>query len=134
MFELGFSEIIVIGVVALIVVGPERLPKVARTIGHLLGRAQRYVADVKSDIQREMQLEELQKLQEQVKQQARELETTVRAGVASVDKELGATAAEVRQQLGERAPAPVQPGPSALPGQPSAAPEAGSAPEHEARR
>lgn len=69
MFDLGFSEIIVISVVALVVVGPERLPKVARTVGHLLGRAQRYVADVKSDIQREMQLEELQKLQEQVKQQ-----------------------------------------------------------------
>ena len=68
MFDFGFSELIVIGVVLLIVVGPERLPKVARTAGHLLGRVQRYVSDVKSDIQREMQLEELKKLQEQVKQ------------------------------------------------------------------
>lgn len=58
MFDLGFSELIVIAVVTLIVVGPERLPKVARTAGHLLGRLQRYVSDVKSDIQREMQLEE----------------------------------------------------------------------------
>ena len=59
MFDFGFSELMVIGVVMLIVVGPERLPKVARTAGHLLGRVQRYVTDVKSDIQREMQLEEL---------------------------------------------------------------------------
>lgn len=99
MFDLGFSEIVVIGVVALVVVGPERLPKVARTVGHLLGRAQRYVADVKSDIQREMQLEELQKLQEQVKQQARELESSVRAGVAGVENQIGAAAADLRQAL-----------------------------------
>jgi sec-independent protein translocase protein TatB len=99
MFDLGFSEIIVISVVALVVVGPERLPKVARTVGHLLGRAQRYVADVKSDIQREMQLEELQKLQEQVKQQARELESSVRAGVAGVENQIGAAAADLRQAL-----------------------------------
>ena len=51
----------VIGIVALLVIGPEKLPKVARTLGHLLGRAQRYVNDVKSDINREMQLDELKK-------------------------------------------------------------------------
>ena len=62
MFDIGFSELIVIAVVALIVIGPERLPKVARTLGHLLGRAQRYVSDVKSDINREIQLDELKKL------------------------------------------------------------------------
>ena len=84
MFDFGFSELIVIGVVLLIVVGPERLPKVARTAGHLLGRVQRYVSDVKSDIQREMQLEELKKLQEQVKHQAQELESSVRSGMANV--------------------------------------------------
>ena len=50
MFDIGFSELMLIGIVALIVIGPERLPKVARTLGHLLGRAQRYVNDVKSDI------------------------------------------------------------------------------------
>ena len=63
MFDFGFSELILIGVVMLVVVGPERLPKVARTAGLLLGRVQRYVSDVKSDIQREMQLEELKALQ-----------------------------------------------------------------------
>jgi sec-independent protein translocase protein TatB len=78
MFDIGFSELIVIGVVALIVIGPERLPKVARTLGLLLGRAQRYVNDVKSDISREMQLDELRKLQSQVADSARELESSVR--------------------------------------------------------
>ena len=78
MFDIGFSELIVIGIVALIVIGPERLPKVARTIGLLLGRAQRYVSDVKSDINREIQLDELKKLQSQVTESARELESSVR--------------------------------------------------------
>lgn len=78
MFDVGFSELIVIGIVALIVIGPERLPKVARTVGHLLGRAQRYVNDVKADINREMQLDELKKLQAQVAESARELETSMR--------------------------------------------------------
>ena len=99
MFDFGFSELIVIGVVMLVVVGPERLPKVARTAGHLLGRVQRYVSDVKSDIQREMQLEELKKLQEQVKQQAQELESSVRAGAAGVESEVNRTASEVRSIL-----------------------------------
>ena len=59
MFDIGFSELLVIALVALVVIGPERLPRVARTAGHLLGRLQRYVGDVKSDINREMQLDEL---------------------------------------------------------------------------
>ena len=61
MFDIGFSELAAIGVVALIVIGPERLPKVARTAGHLLGRLQRYVSTVKADISREMELDELKK-------------------------------------------------------------------------
>jgi sec-independent protein translocase protein TatB len=101
MFDFGFSELIVIGIVLLIVVGPERLPKVARTAGHLLGRVQRYVSDVKSDIQREMQLEELKKLQEQVKHQAQELESSVRSGMANVESEVGRTAGELRSMLPE---------------------------------
>lgn len=78
MFDIGFSELIVIGIVALLVIGPERLPKVARTVGLLLGRAQRYVSDVKSDINREMQLDELKRLQSQVVESAREMESSVR--------------------------------------------------------
>ena len=64
MFDIGFSEIVVIAVVALIVIGPERLPKAARTLGHLFGRLQRYVTDVKADINREIELDELRKLQQ----------------------------------------------------------------------
>ncbi|MBI1285318.1 MAG: twin-arginine translocase subunit TatB [Thiobacillus sp.] len=61
MFDIGFSELLMIGVVALIVIGPERLPKVARTAGHLYGRMQRYVATVKTDISQEIQLDELRR-------------------------------------------------------------------------
>ena len=96
MFDFGFSELLVIGVVLLIVVGPERLPKVARTAGHLIGRVQRYVSDVKSDIQREIQLEELKKLQDQVRQQADALEASVRAGMATAEAGVAQVADEVR--------------------------------------
>lgn len=68
MFEIGFSELVVIMVVALIVIGPERLPKVARTLGHLWGRAQRYVNGVKSDIERDMKMEELRQLKLEMEQ------------------------------------------------------------------
>src|SRR5690606_35561038 len=101
MFDFGFSELLVIGVVLLVVVGPERLPKVARTAGHLLGRLQRYVSDVKSDIQREIQLDELKKLQEQVQQQARELETSVKGQVSDVESGLRMAEQEMRATVGE---------------------------------
>ncbi len=77
MFDVGLTELMVIAIVALVVIGPERLPKVARTAGHILGRLQRYVSDVKSDINREMQLDELKKLQQQVSSQVASLETSV---------------------------------------------------------
>lgn len=96
MFDFGFSELVVIGVVLLIVVGPQRLPKVARTAGHVLGRLQRYVSDVKSDIQREMQLDELKKLQQQVQQQAHEMESSVRSGVGSLESDLARTVDDVK--------------------------------------
>lgn len=95
MFDIGFSEFIVIGLVALVVIGPERLPRVARTVGHLLGRLQRYVSDVKSDIQREMQIEDLKKLQQQVADSARQLETSMRNQIGSVEADLGKNAAAV---------------------------------------
>lgn len=68
MFDIGFSEIVVIGVVALVVIGPERLPKVARTVGLLIGRMQRYMATVKADISQEIQLDELKRSGEAFKQ------------------------------------------------------------------
>ncbi|HEY8118343.1 MAG TPA: Sec-independent protein translocase protein TatB [Methylophilaceae bacterium] len=68
MFDVAFSELVVIAIVALIVIGPEKLPKVARTLGALAGRMQRYVSSVKADIEREMQYEDLQKLQQEIRQ------------------------------------------------------------------
>jgi sec-independent protein translocase protein TatB len=104
MFDIGFSELALIAVVALIVLGPDRLPKAARTMGHLFGRLQRYVNDVKADISREMELDELKKLQQQVQGAAREIETSMTSavrdfetGARDVEKELagvGAAAAE----------------------------------------
>ena len=88
MFDVGFSEILVIAVVALVVIGPERLPKVARTLGHLFGRMQRYVNDVKADITREMQLEELRKLQSEMEQTARSIETSVNREIRGAEEEL----------------------------------------------
>ena len=85
MFDIGFSEIVVIAVVALIVLGPERLPKAARTLGHLFGRLQRYVNDVKADISREMELEELRKLQQEMKSAASDLEQSMTSAVKDVE-------------------------------------------------
>jgi sec-independent protein translocase protein TatB len=94
-FDIAFSEIVVIAVVALVVIGPERLPKVARTLGHMFGRLQRYVNEVKADINREMELDELRKLQSEVQSAARDLESSVtsaaremESGVRSVESQL----------------------------------------------
>ena len=83
MFDVGFSELIVIGIVALVVIGPEKLPRVARTIGLLLGRAQRYVNDVKADINREMHLEDLKKMQSEMTNSMRSLEDGLKSEVES---------------------------------------------------
>ncbi len=88
MFDIGFSELLLIGVVALIVIGPERLPGVARTVGHLFGRMQRYVNDVKADIQREVELDELKKLRESVEQSAREIEQSVSREFDTAEREM----------------------------------------------
>ena len=88
MFDIGFSELMVIAVVALIVIGPERLPKVARTAGHLLGRMQRYVNDVKADVTREMELEELRKIQTSMQEAAHSFESSVRSEVDAAQAEL----------------------------------------------
>ena len=88
MFDVGFSELMVVAVVALIVIGPERLPRVARTMGHLFGRLQRYVNDVKADISREMELEELRKFRSTVEDAARGFESSVRGEVSKTETEL----------------------------------------------
>ena len=87
MFDIGFSELMVIGLVALIVIGPERLPRVARTIGHLTGRLQRYVADVKADINREVELDELRKMKDSVESAARDVEQSIHSGARDIENE-----------------------------------------------
>jgi sec-independent protein translocase protein TatB len=96
MFDIGFSELILIGVVALVVVGPKRLPVATRTIGALLGRAQRYVNDVKSDIQRQVDLEELRKVQNQVKAVGEQIQS----GVQSVEKEVSGVTSDLSASVG----------------------------------
>ena len=91
MFDIGFSELVVIGLVALIVIGPEKLPRVARTVGHLIGRLQRYVADVKSDINREVELDELRKMRDSVQQAAASIETSVTSGLTKTEEEINSS-------------------------------------------
>ena len=107
MFDIGFSEIVVIAVVALIVIGPERLPKVARTLGHLFGRMQRYVNDVKADISREMELDELRKLQATVQDAAHAIEQTVNKEITSTESELNSIAQTAAQAVQPPAETPV---------------------------
>ena len=99
MFGVDFSEMIVIAVVALVVLGPERLPKVARTAGHLLGRLQRYVSDVKADIHREMQLEELKRLQAEIEESARSVERTLSREMDAARSVVSETAQTVATEL-----------------------------------
>ena len=77
MIDFGFDKLALIGAVALIVIGPEKLPKVARTLGHLLGKAQRYVADVKAEVNRSIELDELKKMKTQFEDAARDVESSV---------------------------------------------------------
>ena len=95
MFDVGFSELMVIAVVALIVIGPERLPRVARTMGHLFGRLQRYVNDVKADINREIELDELRKFKSTFEDAARGFEGSVNTAVDSVQSEVSKTETEL---------------------------------------
>lgn len=99
MFDVSFSELMLIGVIALIVIGPERLPKVARTVGHLLGRAQRYVSEVKSDIQREIDLKEIGDLKNQMQDAARSVQTSMEDSVgelkSTLDESVGSLASTV---------------------------------------
>ena len=111
MFDIGFSELVLIGVVALVVIGPERLPKVARTAGHLYGRMQRYVSTVKADISREMEFDELKRAGQQFKesvestvsemhQQSTVVDDYLRNETASIGKAISAT---------PKADAPIEP-------------------------
>ena len=95
MFDVGFSELVVIALVALIVIGPERLPRVARTVGALLGRAQRYINDVKADIQREVDLSELKSIRDTFQDAAKSVEQSV----TQVGQELHAAGESLNQSI-----------------------------------
>jgi sec-independent protein translocase protein TatB len=133
MFDIGFSELLVIAVVALIVIGPERLPKVARTLGHLFGRMQRYVNDVKADISREMELDELKKLQSSMEDTARSMRDSVSRGISETESELNQIAQSAQPKTDPYdnpfadppPPEPAPPSPQAeLPLEPGATPPA----------
>ena len=81
MIDFGFDKIALIGAVALIVIGPEKLPRVARTVGALIGKAQRYVADVKAEVNRSIELEELQKMKKQFETAATDIQSSVQQEV-----------------------------------------------------
>lgn len=106
MFDIGVTEIFVIGVVALIVIGPERLPRVAKTVGLLFGRMQRYVSEVKADINREIELDELRKLKSTMQDAARSIEQSVTSQVSFIESEVKQAGTEVQKQV-ESAVAPI---------------------------
>ena len=103
MFDIGFSEMVMLAVVALVVLGPERLPKVAKQGGQWLGKMRRYVDDVKSDINRQMELSELRKLQAQVTDAAKDLEKSVTSSVAELQTEVD----DLNRSLSSETPKPV---------------------------
>ena len=101
MFDFGFSEMIIVGVVALVVLGPERLPVVARTAGEWIGKAQRFVAQVKSDIDRETELSELKKIQDEAKALANDVKSTVADAAETVStKTTGVSADDISSVYG----------------------------------
>ena len=111
MFDVAFSELVVIAVVALIVIGPEKLPKVARTLGFLAGRLQRYVTNVKAEIEREMQFEDLQKLQQEIKNGVMQAKTEIEQVGGQVQHQIHQQVTAVEQAVSpslDRVEAPVE--------------------------
>lgn len=111
MFDIAFSEMLIIAIVALVVIGPEKLPKVARTVGHLLGKAQRYVSDVKSEINREMELDELRKLQAEMQEAARKVEGNLQTTLHDIESDFNQSAKQPVVDADKAVAAPEQPGP-----------------------
>jgi len=97
-FDISFAELMMIAVVTLLVVGPEKLPKVARTMGAYVGRLQRYVAQIKEEVNREVRFEELQNLQQEIKQGVNKVESSMIAGAESVKDTLTSVGASVKSK------------------------------------
>ncbi|MDP9898551.1 Sec-independent protein translocase protein TatB [Variovorax ginsengisoli] len=108
MIDLGISKIALIGAVALIVIGPEKLPRVARTVGMLLGKAQRYVNDVKAEVNRSMDLDELRKMKDTVHDAARDVEQSIHSGASDFEKQFSESG-QTLSALSETTPEPVFP-------------------------
>jgi sec-independent protein translocase protein TatB len=102
MFDLDITKLVVIGVVALVVIGPERLPRVARTAGVLFGRLQRYVAQVKADIGREIEMSDLKQAKQEFEDAARSFKAEVEAKGADVEREIREAQAEIERDLSAR--------------------------------
>src|SRR3954465_12278530 len=108
MIDLGIEKMMVIGAVALIVIGPEKLPRVARTVGTLIGKAQKYVADVKAEVNRSIELDELKKMKQEVETAARDVESSIHGSVRDVERELNEAAQSITSDPGAPAlPEPV---------------------------
>jgi sec-independent protein translocase protein TatB len=103
--DLGLSKMALIGAVALIVIGPEKLPRVARTVGTLLGKAQRYVNDVKAEVNRSMELDELKKMKETVESAARDVENSVSTAASDFERSWDDATSTAQTALAEPAPA-----------------------------
>ncbi len=99
MIEFGFDKLALIGAVALIVIGPEKLPRVARTVGHFIGKAQRYVADVKAEVNRSIELEELKKMKTQFEDAARDVERSVQSEIRDAQADFDKTWSEATAGL-----------------------------------
>jgi sec-independent protein translocase protein TatB len=119
MFDIGFSELLVIGIVALVVIGPERLPRVARTLGVLFGRLQRYVTQVKSDINREMDLAEINRVKTEFEGAARSFTQDMQATAAKTESEIRDVQASIDRELKSSATDSIlpaaEPAPEAVP-------------------
>jgi len=124
MFDFSLPELMVVMVVALVVIGPERLPKVARTLGHLWGRAQRYVNGVKADIERDMAVDEFRQLQQKIQSEASALEQSANRTVQTLDDQVQQINEAVVKPISPtqapqsslQAQSPVEPSPDAKPG------------------
>lgn len=92
MFDVSFSELLIIAIVALLVIGPEKLPKVARTVGAFTGRMQRYMTQIKEEVNREMRFEELKKLQQEIQQSVESTQTGISEQAAEIKNALAETA------------------------------------------
>jgi sec-independent protein translocase protein TatB len=98
--DIGVTKLAIIGAIALLVIGPEKLPGLAKTMGTLLGRARRYVADVKDEVNRSMELDELRKVKDTVESAARDVENTIQTSASEFERNWSETTAQALDPLG----------------------------------